>query len=103
MEAQLSEAVSALGHEVVRAHPFKEAEGHGFIAGQREGLDIFQNIPADAPIIVAVAVWQYSYHVYPGLLTHEGPVLTLAKWSGQWPGLVGLLNLNGSLTKAGEE
>jgi L-fucose isomerase-like protein len=25
----------------------------------------------------------------------------VANWSGQWPGLVGLLNLNGSLTKAG--
>ncbi len=103
METQLSDAVTALGHEIVRAHPFKEDEGHGFIAGQREGLDIFKDIPKDAPIIVAVAVWQYSYHVYPGLLTHEGPVLTLANWSGQWPGLVGLLNLNGSLTKAGRD
>jgi len=27
--------------------------------------------------------------------------LTVANWSGQWPGLVGLLNLNGSLVKAG--
>ena len=103
MEKQLETAVSALGHEVVRAHPFKADEGHGFIAGQREGLDVFQNIPAEAPIIVAVAVWQYSYHVYPGLLSHRGPVLTLANWSGQWPGLVGLLNLNGSLTKAGRD
>ena len=31
----------------------------------------------------------------------EGPILTVANWSGQWPGLVGMLNLNGSLTKAG--
>ncbi|MDF1823564.1 MAG: fucose isomerase [Verrucomicrobiales bacterium] len=103
MESQLGEAIAALGHEVVRAHPFKEKEAHGFIAGQREGLDVFKGIPVDAPIIVAVAVWQYSYHVYPGLLTHQGPVLTLANWSGQWPGLVGLLNLNGSLTKAGRD
>ncbi|MEM1442843.1 MAG: fucose isomerase [Verrucomicrobiota bacterium] len=101
MEEELSAAVQALGHEVVRAHPVKE-EGHGFIAGQREGLMVFQDIPKEAPVIVAVAVWQYSYHVYPGLLSHEGPVLTLANWSGQWPGLVGLLNLNGSLTKAGK-
>ena len=27
--------------------------------------------------------------------------MTVANWSGQWPGLVGMLNLNGSLTKAG--
>ncbi|MDP9291566.1 MAG: fucose isomerase, partial [Verrucomicrobiota bacterium] len=36
-----------------------------------------------------------------GLISHDGPILTLANWSGTWPGLVGLLNLNGSLTKAG--
>ncbi|OYW13625.1 MAG: fucose isomerase, partial [Planctomycetales bacterium 12-60-4] len=36
-----------------------------------------------------------------GLTTHRGPILTVANWSGQWPGLVGMLNLNGSLTKAG--
>lgn len=103
METQLAAAVASLGHEVMRAHPFRESEGHGFLAGQREGLDVFRTIPPEAPVIVAVAVWQYSYHVYPGLLTHRGPVLTLANWSGQWPGLVGLLNLNGSLTKAGRE
>ena len=40
-------------------------------------------------------------HVLAGLMTHRGPILTLANWSGQWPGLVGMLNLNGSLTKAG--
>src|SRR5262249_37526901 len=44
--------------------------------------------------------WQYSHHVLPGLTTHKGPILTVANWSGQWPGLVGMLNLNGSLTKA---
>ena len=27
-------------------------------------------------------------------------LLTVANWSGTWPGLVGLLNLNGSMTKA---
>ncbi|MEM6314526.1 MAG: fucose isomerase, partial [Planctomycetota bacterium] len=35
------------------------------------------------------------------LIQHEGPILTVANWSGTWPGLVGMLNLNGSLTKAG--
>ena len=50
---------------------------------------------------MAEAVWQYTHHVLPGLTTHHGPILTVANWSGQWPGLVGMLNLNGSLTKAG--
>ena len=42
-----------------------------------------------------------SHHVLAGLITHRGPILTVANWSGTWPGLVGMLNLNGSLTKAG--
>ncbi len=101
MEQQLSGVVQSLGRRIERAHPFRPELGHGFLASQREGLDAFQGIPQEAPIIVAEAVWQYSHHVLPGLSTHRGPILTLANWSGQWPGLVGMLNLNGSLTKAG--
>jgi L-fucose isomerase-like protein len=50
---------------------------------------------------VVEAVWQYSHHVLHGLYTHRGPILTVANWSGEWPGLVGMLNLNASMTKAG--
>ncbi|WP_326708556.1 hypothetical protein OG758_03505 [Streptomyces sp. NBC_01474] len=35
-----------------------------------------------------------------GLRSHRGPILVVANWSGEFPGLVGLLNLTGSLTKA---
>lgn len=66
-------------------------------------MEVFRHIPRNAPLIVAEAVWQYSHHVLAGLRDHEGPILTLANWSGQWPGLVGMLNLNGSLTKMGVE
>ncbi|MDD7970259.1 fucose isomerase [Roseinatronobacter alkalisoli] len=100
MEDKLTSVFAELGHELVRAHPVKP-QGHGFIASQREGMDVFATIDPDAPLIVAEAVWQYSHHVLPGLTTHRGPILTVANWSGQWPGLVGMLNLNGSLTKAG--
>ena len=62
---------------------------------------MFGSIPPDAPVVVAEAVWQYTHHVLPGLRFHRGPILTVANWSGKWPGLVGLLNLNGSLVKAG--
>lgn len=102
MEQALGQAVSSFGHELVRMHPVKSS-GHGFIAGQREGMEVFAQIDPDMPLIVAEAVWQYSHHVLPGLSSHRGPILTVANWSGQWPGLVGLLNLNGSLTKAGTE
>ena len=101
MERKLTAAIQAEGYKVERMHPVKEDEGHGFIASQREGMDIFQDIEPDQPLIVAEAVWQFSHHILAGLTTHRGPILTVANWSGQWPGLVGMLNLNGSLTKAG--
>ncbi len=101
MEEELAKAVASCGYELIRAHPYKTEQKHGFIASQKEGLDVFRNIDRKAPLIVAEAVWQYSHHVLAGLLSHEGPICTIANWSGQWPGLVGMLNLNGSLTKAG--
>ncbi len=101
MEKALARALADEGYPVQRAHSYKPKEKHGFIASQREGIEIFRTLDPDAPLIVAEAVWQYSHHVLPGLTTHRGPILTVANWSGQWPGLVGMLNLNGSLTKAG--
>ncbi len=101
MEQQLIAAVEALGGKVKRAHGYRPEAGHSFIDSQRYGLEVLSGIPRDAPIIVAEAVWQYSHHVLGGLSFHEGPILTVANWSGTYPGLVGMLNLNGSLTKAG--
>src|SRR6266545_485364 len=99
MEQKICDAFAEEGLTIKRAHPYDESLKHGFIWNQRMGMDIFKTIPTDAPLVVAVAVWQYSYHVLAGLRDHRGPILTIANWSGQWPGLVGLLNLNGSLTK----
>lgn len=101
MEQQLAAAISQFGGRLVRAHPYKPAERHGFIASQKEGMAAFAAIDPDAPLIVAEAAWQYSHHLLPGLISHRGPILTVANWSGTWPGLVGMLNLNGSLAKAG--
>ena len=89
------------GRQVHRGHPVDPATGHGFIDGQARGIEVFRGIDPEAPLVVAESCWQYTSNVLPGLTRHRGPVLTLANWSGQWPGLVGLLNLNGSLTKAG--
>ncbi len=101
MERALGRALAEAGFRVVRGHPFKPAAGHGFISSQAEGMRTFARIDPGAKLIVAEAVWQYSHHVLAGLMSHRGPILTVANWSGQWPGLVGMLNLNGSLTKAG--
>ncbi|MCX6625049.1 MAG: fucose isomerase [Acidobacteria bacterium] len=75
-------AIRGLGRDVRRGHEYDPVEKHGFIHSQKHGMEVFRNIPSDAP---------------------KGPILTVANWSGEWPGLVGMLNLNGSLTKAGVE
>ena len=95
------DAIRREGRPARRGHAVDSAKGHGFIDSQRCGIQVFRQIPPDAPLVVVEAVWQYSHHVLHGLYTHRGPILTVANWSGEWPGLVGLLNLNGSLTKAG--
>lgn len=101
VEAAVTAAIRGAGRDVNRGHPFQPAKGHGFIDSQKYGMQVFRDIPRSAPLIVVEAVWQYSHHVLHGLFTHQGPILTVANWSGEWPGLVGMLNLNGSLTKAG--
>jgi hypothetical protein len=101
METRLVQAFAAEGTKLIRAHLYDPKERHGFISSQRIGMDVFARIPPDAPVVVAEAVWQYSHHLLAGLRDHRGPILTIGNWNGQNPGLVGLLNLNASLTKMG--
>ncbi|MFI5658339.1 fucose isomerase [Streptomyces sp. NPDC051684] len=101
LEADLAAALTDLGRGVRRGHRVEEEKGHGFIDSQRAGIEVFKSLPPDAPLIVVEGVWQYSHHVLAGLRTHRGPILVVANWSGEFPGLVGLLNLTASLTKAG--
>src|SRR5262245_49214543 len=100
-EEAVMNAIRREGREARRGHRCDPEKGHGFIDSQKYGMEVFRSIPAEAPLVVVEAVWQYSHHILHGLYTHNGPILTVANWSGQWPGLVGLLNLNASLTKAG--
>ncbi len=100
LEADFADAVQALGWSVRRGHPFDAEKGHGFIDSQRAGIEVFKTLPVDAPLVVVEGVWQYSHHLLAGLRSHRGPILVVANWSGEFPGLVGLLNLTGSLTKA---
>ncbi|WDG18288.1 fucose isomerase [Microbacterium sp. Clip185] len=101
LEAAVTRVLGELGWSVIRANDVDPATGHGFISSQRMGIEVFKSIPAEAPLIVAEAVWQYSHHVLAGLRTHRGPILTVANFAGEWPGLVGLLGLNAGLTKMG--
>src|SRR5680860_368366 len=78
LESRLGSAVAREGRTLRRAHPIDETTGHGFITSQRMGMDVFANVPRDAPLIVATAVWQYSHHVLAGLRRHRGPILPVA-------------------------
>src|SRR5436309_3461271 len=100
-EEAVMAAIRGEGFDIRRGHPYDPAKQHGFIDSQKRGMQVFRDIPPTAPLVVVEAVWQYSHHLLHGLLTHQGPILTVANWSGQWPGLVGMLNLNASMTKAG--
>jgi hypothetical protein len=90
------------GTSVKRAHPIKADMGHGFISSQREGSDLFEHIDPHAPIIVLLTAWQYSHHLAPSLVHHRGPILLLANFDGTWPGLVGMLNMAGTLNSLGK-
>jgi len=100
-EEAVTAAIRANGREVRRAHPYDPVKKHGFIDSQKYGMEVFRDIPPQAPLVVVEAVWQFTHHVFSGLYSHRGPILTVANWSGEWPGLVGMLNLNASLTKGG--
>ena len=82
MEEKFVAACQREGVKVKRAHSFDPDKKHGFIDSQKMGLEVFRNIPRDAPVVVAEAVWQYTHHVLPGLLDREGPILTVSNWSG---------------------
>src|SRR6202142_528517 len=101
VEEAVTDAIRGLGRAVERGHACDPAKGHGFIDSQKYGMEVFRGLAPDAPLVVVEAVWQYPHHILHGLYTHKGPILTVANWSGQWPGLVGMLNLNASMTKAG--
>ncbi|MCS3843294.1 fucose isomerase [Microbacterium sp. AK031] len=102
LEASVTGVFNDFGWNVIRAFDVDPETGHGYISSQRMGMEVFKNIPTDAPLIVAIANWQYSHHVLAGLRTHEGPILTTANFAPDWPGLVGLLGLNAGLTKMGK-
>jgi hypothetical protein len=101
VEEKVEAVIEQFGHTVERAHPFDERRGHGFIDSQKHGLEVFRKLDPDIPLVFVCTAWQYSHHVLHGLMSHNAPILTLANWSGTWPGLVGMLNMNGSLAKAG--
>ncbi len=82
MEKQVTKALAALDVDVERAHPYDPKLKHGFIASQKEGIDVFSH-----------ARFQPAPHRGRGRLAilapcaagpdhPSGPILTVANWSG---------------------
>ena len=55
MEQALRKAVKKCGYRLLRAHPYKREQKHGFVSSQKEGIEIFRTIDPKAKLIVAEA------------------------------------------------
>ena len=102
MEQTLARALKSEGWRVVRAHDYDARKQHGFIDSQKVGMAVFRGLDRQGAFDCRRSRSGNTAITFcAGLSTHRGPILTVANWSGTWPGLVGMLNLNGSMTKAG--
>lgn len=55
----------------------------------------------DEPLIGVCVHWFYAPHTTDGVVGKDSPLLLASNFSGQWPGLVGLLNTAASLESVG--
>ena len=103
MEQALRNAFTDLGYELIRAPiPTRKAKSMDSSVRRRRVSRFFRHVDPDA---LRSSSPKQSGNIpitcFRGFFPHHGPILTCANWSGTWPGLVGMLNLNGSLSKAG--
>ncbi len=67
----------------------------GFISKPHESIEKLG--PIDEPLIGVCVHWFYATHTTEGVVGKKNPLLLASNFSGQWPGLVGLLNTAASL------
>jgi L-fucose isomerase-like protein len=84
---ELERALKKLGRA-----PYRVA---GFLSKPHEALDALG--PIDDPMVGLFAHWVYAPHTTEGVVGKDNPLLLASNFSGQWPGLVGLLNTGASL------
>ena len=88
---QLEAALARLGHESYRID--------GFITKPHEAIEKLG--PVDDPIVGVCVHWFYGPHTVDGVTGKDNPLLLASNFSGQWPGLVGLLNTSACLESVG--
>ncbi len=88
---QLERALKKLGRTPYRIE--------GFIAKPHESIEKLG--PVQDPMIAVCVHWIYGPHTTEGVVGKDNPLLLASNFSGQWPGLVGLLNTGACLEMLG--
>src|SRR5690606_16507733 len=84
---QLEKALKKLGREPYRVP--------GFLSKPHEAIEKLG--PIDDPMVGVCVHWLYGPHTTDGVVGKDNPLLLASNFSGQWPGLVGLLNTGACL------
>jgi hypothetical protein len=84
---QIERALTKLGRQSYRVPDFISKPHHAI-----EKLG-----PIDDPLIGVCVHWFYGPHTTEGVVGKDNPLLLASNFSGQWPGLVGLLNTGACL------
>jgi len=71
----------------------------GFLSRPHEAIDKLG--PIHDPMIGVCVHWFYGPHTTEGVVGKDHPLLLASNFSGQWPGLVGLLNTGACLAMLG--
>ena len=94
----LENATDQLTHCLDRlGQPCQQVEG--FITRPHEAIE--KIAPLNGSIIGLYTHWVYGPHTVDGVIGNDNPFLMISNFSGQWPGLVGLLNTAACLTAEG--
>lgn len=88
---QLERALARLGRKSYRIE--------GFITRPHEAIERLGPVPD--PLIGVCVHWFYGPHTTDGVVGRDSPLLLASNFSGQWPGLVGLLNTGACLASVG--
>lgn len=88
---QLEKALQKLGRPSYRIE--------GFLTKPHEAIEKLG--PVDDPLIGVCVHWFYGPHTTDGVAGKDNPLLLASNFSGQWPGLVGLLNTGACLESLG--
>lgn len=88
---QLERALGKLGRETYRVP--------GFLSRPSDSIERLG--PISDPMIGVCVHWIYGPHTTEGVVGKDNPLLLASNFSGQWPGLVGLLNTSACLEMLG--